>query len=147
MRVLTFALFAMGCAVMLSANGCGKKEPIAASAQRDQGSASAERPRAAADQVPGQAAADPNSPAVFATMPRPANAPVIPIVLSDPGNVEKTLADLTQALRKYSFENRRMQKTFSEVVAAGYVQPVPQPPPNKKFEIAQKTKRVILMNQ
>jgi hypothetical protein len=61
--------------------------------------------------------------------------------------MEKTLADLTQALRKYSFERRQMPRSFSEVIAAGYVQPVPQAPPGKKFEIDPKTKRVALMNQ
>ena len=34
------------------------------------------------------------------------------------------LAELTQALRKYSFEHQRMPKTFGEVVAAGYVKQV-----------------------
>jgi hypothetical protein len=79
--------------------------------------------------------------------PPPSSGTVVPITPSDPSNMETTLADLTQALRKYSFEKRQMPKSFSEVVAAGYVQPVPLAPAGKKFEIDPKTKRVTLMNQ
>ena len=90
---------------------------------------------------------DTASPVAAATAPRAANAPVVPILLRDPGNLDKTLADLNEALRKFSFENRRLPKSFSEVIAAGYVQPVPQAPPGKKFEIDSKTKHVMLVNQ
>jgi hypothetical protein len=79
--------------------------------------------------------------------PPPSAASVIPITPSDPGNIDKTLADLTQALRKYSFEKKRMPQSFSEVIAAGYVQPMPQAPPGKKFEIDPRTRHVALMNQ
>jgi len=79
--------------------------------------------------------------------PPPSSGTVLPITPSDPANMETTLADLTQALRKYSFEKRQMPKSFSEVIAAGYVQPVPSAPAGKKFEIDPKTKRVTLMNQ
>jgi hypothetical protein len=95
------------------------------------------------------AAPQPNpsiDPPVRAVAP-PAVQVVIPVTPSDPGNMEKTLADLTQALRKYSFERRQMPRSFSEVIAAGYVQPVPQAPPGKKFEIDPKTKHVALMKQ
>ena len=57
------------------------------------------------------------------------------------------LGELTQALRKYSFEHRRVPKTFSEVVAAGYVKNMPQAPPGKKFEIDPKTVQVVLVKQ
>ena len=57
------------------------------------------------------------------------------------------LGELTQALRKYSFEHQRLPKTFSEVVAAGYVKNMPQAPPGKKFEIDAKTVQVVLVNQ
>ena len=57
------------------------------------------------------------------------------------------LGELTQALRKYSFEHHRLPKTFNEVVAAGYVNNVPQAPPGKKFEIDPKTVQVVLVKQ
>jgi hypothetical protein len=61
--------------------------------------------------------------------------------------MDEVLADLTQALRKYSFEHRQVPKSFAEVVAAGYVTSMPQPPPGKKFEIDRKTAQVVLVKQ
>jgi hypothetical protein len=58
-----------------------------------------------------------------------------------------TLGNLTQALRKYSFEHQRLPKTFTEVVAAGYVKDLPPAPAGKKFEIDAKTVQVILVKQ
>jgi hypothetical protein len=57
------------------------------------------------------------------------------------------LGELTQALRKFSFERQRLPKTFSEVVAAGYVKDMPPAPPGRKFEIDPKTVRVVLVKQ
>ena len=57
------------------------------------------------------------------------------------------LGELTQALRKYSFEHQRLPKTFNEVVAAGYVNNMPQAPPGKKFEIEPRTVQVVLVKQ
>jgi len=57
------------------------------------------------------------------------------------------LDELTQALRKYSFEHQRLPKTFSEVVSAGYVKNMPQAPPGKRFEIDAKTVQVVLVKQ
>jgi len=57
------------------------------------------------------------------------------------------LMELTQAVRKYSFEHQRVPKTVGEVVAAGYVKNMPQAPPGKKFEIDAKTVQVVLVNQ
>ena len=61
--------------------------------------------------------------------------------------IAAALAELTQALRKYSFEHQRMPKTFGEVVAAGYVKQMPQAPAGKKFEIDPKTVQVVLVKQ
>ena len=58
-----------------------------------------------------------------------------------------TLGNLTQALRKYSFEHQRLPKAFSEVVAAGYVKDMPQAPAGQKFAIDAKTVQVILVKQ
>ena len=57
------------------------------------------------------------------------------------------LAELTQALRKYSFEHQRLPKTLSEVIAAGYVKTMPQAPPGKKFEIDPKKVQVTVVKQ
>jgi hypothetical protein len=60
------------------------------------------------------------------------------------GEVEKVLADLTFAVRKYSVEKRQVPASLTEVAAAGYIQNVPQPPPGKSFAIDQKNVRVFL---
>ena len=57
------------------------------------------------------------------------------------------LAELTQALRKYSFEKQRVPKTFGEIVAAGYVKDLPPAPPGKKFAVDPKTVQVVLVKQ
>ena len=66
---------------------------------------------------------------------------------ASPAELAPVLSELTQALRKYSFEHRRLPKTFGEVIAAGYVKNMPQAPPGKKFEIDPKTVQVVLMKQ
>jgi len=57
------------------------------------------------------------------------------------------LAELTQALRKYSFENQRLPRTFGEVVAAGYVKNMHQAPAGKRFEIDPKTVQAVLVKR
>ena len=57
------------------------------------------------------------------------------------------LGPLTQALREYSAEKQRVPPSFSDVVAAGYMQAMPSPPPGKKFSINPKRVEVILVNQ
>ena len=62
-------------------------------------------------------------------------------------NLDAELERLTQALRKYSFERKRVPKSFAEVTAAGYVSDMPQAPPGKTFAINPATMRVVLVNQ
>jgi hypothetical protein len=57
------------------------------------------------------------------------------------------LEQLTQALRKYSFERRRLPKTLGEVVTAGYVTEIPQAPPGQVFAINPKTMQVVLVKE
>jgi competence protein ComGC len=57
------------------------------------------------------------------------------------------LAELTQALRKYSFEHQRVPKTVDEMVAAGYLKNMPQAPQGKKFAIDAKTVQIVLVNR
>jgi hypothetical protein len=58
-----------------------------------------------------------------------------------------SLAELTQALRKYSAEKQRVPKTFDELVANGYVKQVPPAPAGKKFAVDGKRLQVVLVNQ
>jgi hypothetical protein len=58
-----------------------------------------------------------------------------------------TLDSLTQALRQYLLQHRVFPKSFADVVAAGYVKNMPVAPIGKRFEIEQKTARVVLVNQ
>lgn len=57
------------------------------------------------------------------------------------------LGELTQAVRKYSFEHQRLPKTMGDVVTAGYLKNMPQAPPGKKFVIDAKRVQVVLVNQ
>jgi hypothetical protein len=57
------------------------------------------------------------------------------------------LGELTQVLRKYSFERQRLPKTINELVAAGYLKAMPRAPQGRKFEIDPKTVQVVLVKQ
>jgi hypothetical protein len=137
----------VGCAVA----GCGKKaEPSAAKPAE---SSSAEAAAPAAEQQTATAQTTPpdtvdlRGASLVATAPLSPGTQIVPVPLTDPNNITSTLAELTQALRKYSFDQRRLPKSFSEVIAAGYVKPTPAPPPGKKFEVDAKTKQVVLVNR
>lgn len=54
------------------------------------------------------------------------------------------LTELTQALRKYSAEKRQVPSSLNELVAAGYLRKLPNPPPGKAFSIDLKTLQVIV---
>jgi hypothetical protein len=69
---------------------------------------------------------------------------VTPVVIGNGADLSATLAQLTQAVRKYSFERRRMPKTLDEVVAAGYVSGMPNPPAGQKFALEPKNVEVVL---
>ena len=72
---------------------------------------------------------------------------VEPVVVPPDANLETALAQLTQALRKFSMEHRRVPKSFSEIVAAGYVSGLPQPPRGKQFAVDVKHVQVVLVKQ
>ena len=57
------------------------------------------------------------------------------------------MAELTQALRKYSAERQRVPYTLNEIIGANYVKRMPQPPPGKKFALDRNQVRVILVNE
>jgi nitrous oxide reductase accessory protein NosL len=77
----------------------------------------------------------------------PTEQPAATLSKASEAALNAALGELTQAMRKYSFEHQRLPKSFSEVVAAGYVKNMPQAPPGKKFEIDAKTVQVVLVNQ
>lgn len=54
------------------------------------------------------------------------------------------LAELTQALRKFSVEKRQVPTSLNELVAAGYIKNLPQAPPGKAFGIDSKNLQVIV---
>lgn len=109
--------------------GCGKKSETAGSPSPN-AVATAENPVATAkdQEVP---------PAPTVSQPLTTGA----------GDYSAALAELTQAVRKYSIENRRRPNSLSEVVVAGYVRNMPQAPPGKRFEIQPKGTQVVLVNQ
>src|SRR5437762_12629168 len=49
--------------------------------------------------------------------------------------IAATLNELTQAVRRYGAEQRRVPKTLDELVANGYLSSVPQAPAGKRFAI------------
>lgn len=62
-------------------------------------------------------------------------------------DISAVLGQLTQALRKYSFEHRHVPASFGELVAAGNLGPIPAAPAGKKFTIDAKALQVVLEKQ
>jgi len=119
-------LLVLALIVAFAFTGCGKRPETASPA-----------PASSTEPAPTAAGA----PAAEQT---PASVPRSDMPAAD---LAATLGNLTQALRKYSFEHQRLPKTFSEVVAAGYVKDMPQAPAGQKFAIDAKTVQVILVKQ
>ena len=57
------------------------------------------------------------------------------------------LETLTQALRRYSMERRKVPTDLNEVMAAGYLKGMPAAPVGNKFGINTKRLEVVLVNQ
>ena len=66
----------------------------------------------------------------------PGPMPVTPAttVISETGNIDATLAQLTSELRKYVLRTRSVPKNFEEFIAKSGLQ-APSPPPGKKYAI------------
>ena len=62
-------------------------------------------------------------------------------------NESAALGELTQAVRKYAVENRRVPASLNEVISAGYVKAMPAAPAGKKFVLNPKRMEVVLVNQ
>src|SRR2546428_527448 len=54
----------------------------------------------------------------------------------DDAQMAAVLGELTQVVRKYSVERRRVPRNLGELVANGYLTRVPQAPTRKKFAIS-----------
>ena len=54
------------------------------------------------------------------------------------------LAELTQAVRKFSFEKQRRPASLDELVPAGYLGSVPQLSDGRRFSIDPKTMQVVV---
>ncbi len=65
-------------------------------------------------------------------------------VASSEANLANVLAELTQALRRFSVEQRKVPASLNELIAAGYIKNLPQPPPGKTFGIDPKNLQVIV---
>ena len=62
-------------------------------------------------------------------------------VVSDAGNIDSTLGQLTSELRRYVLHTRNVPKNFEEFIAKSGVQ-APSPPPEKKYAIQ---KRAVVL--
>jgi len=95
-----------------------------------------------------------------AAMPAPGNAPVQGrggrsspaqtqgnVSPSVPGSPAVDLDALTQAVRRYGAEKRRVPSNLNEVVAAGYLKVLPPPPPGMRYVIDPTRLEVLLVKQ
>ena len=91
------------------------------------------------------AADEPSAPAT--NQPAP-GAPATSAVADGPAiaeaDVSAVLEEMTQALRKFSFEKKRLPTSIDELVTAGYLGAKPTAPGGKRFAIDTKEARVIL---
>jgi competence protein ComGC len=65
---------------------------------------------------------------------------------ADQAQVDAVVNELTQAVRRYAVEQRRVPKALDELVANGYLAGIPSAPAGKKFAI-NKNLQVYLANQ
>jgi hypothetical protein len=120
-RVLAKAVLVRRCVlffvvVSLIALGTGCRKPSTAS-----------NPPSSAQATPDNAAPTPETPQTT-TQPSPAAA-------TDEAQMAAVLNELTQAVRKFGVEQRRVPKSLEEVAARGYLSGVPPAPAGKKYVI------------
>ena len=65
---------------------------------------------------------------------------------TDEANLADVLKELTQVVRRFGAEQRRVPKSFEELVAHGYLSRVPPAPAGKRFAI-DKNLQVYLAKQ
>lgn len=81
--------------------------------------------------------------------PVPAASAVTPkgmaVPAADPGaDLAPVLAELTQSVRKFSFEKQRRPTSLEELVQTGYLSSVPQLSDGRRFSIDPKSMQVVV---
>ncbi len=79
---------------------------------------------------------------VAAPQPAAAEVPDGPAVAE--ADVSAVLAELTQAVRKFAFEQKRTPSSIDELVTGGYIGAKPTAPSGKRFSIDPKSMQVVL---
>lgn len=121
-------LFVAGCLVF---TGCRKKvEPKPETAPPPQ---SVAEPAAAATPPPAATPAQP--PAQSAT--------ALPMAFPGAGEQSKINSPLTGAVARFHDKFQRFPRDWSELVTAGFIQSIPQPPAGKRFAIDPDTRIVV----
>ncbi len=128
----------LGCGVLILVSSCGKKSQPA-----DQNSL------AQSPTVVTNASTSPTDPLLVSPSPfsRPTAPPMAVQSVTVPKDATAALGVLTQAVRKFSAERRRVPANLDELIRAGYIQNVPQPPAGKKFLLDTKRLEVTLVNK
>lgn len=76
------------------------------------------------------------------------NAPrVVPVVVAESADASAQLAQLTQVVRRYGVERRRVPQSLNELITAGYLTTLPPAPAGKQFAIDGKRMQVVLANR
>ncbi len=86
--------------------------------------------------------ASPTPPPIAKGAVTPTESAAAPIAEAD---LSAVLAELTQVVRKYSFEQKRLPASFDELVTAGYLAGPPTAPTGRKFSIDPKTMQVVVV--
>ena len=85
-----------------------------------------------------------------ALSPSPFARPTAPAVIQPvavPDDAAAALGVLTQAVRKFSAERRLIPANLDEVLRAGYITSIPDPPAGTKFVLNPKRLEVTLANK
>jgi|GEM_PF-1652352 len=94
------------------------------------------------NQAPVAASEAPTVPAAGTAVPASPAVPDGPAIAE--ADVSAILEEMTQALRKFSFEQKRLPGAIDELVTAGYLGAKPTAPGGKRFTIDPKEARVVL---
>jgi hypothetical protein len=136
----------------LAASGCGKKQaappPPAGAAVPSQTADQTQSPDPAGAGMPTPQSPPAGAPTVqsAAASTQPATPTEQPVPVAA-GDYSAVLSSLTQGLRRYGVEKQRVPASLNEVIAAGYIQAMPQPPPGRKFALDAKRMEVVLVKQ
>ncbi len=125
---IAFLLFAAGCLAFI---GCRKKDEP--------------KPETAPPQKPATEPATAGTPptVVVPGQTAPQAATTIPMSFPGAGEQSKINSPLTGAVARFHDKFRRFPRDWNELVTAGFIQSIPQPPAGKKFAIDPDTRIVV----